>query len=141
MERLTARSKRRRSSPDDNVLNAVNVILNAHEGVKERIYKLGQKELSTESIEELVCCGCDCLHPAVKVKSETLVRQGDLMMAFRSRLKRPPNLGSTLQKHYDVSAIDPSFQGILLSRTGISVVGGRVIVPICISRRTSLLDK
>ncbi|KAG6951413.1 hypothetical protein JG688_00013744 [Phytophthora aleatoria] len=63
------------------------------------------------------------------------------MRAFSSRLKCPPNLRPSLQKCYDVSDIDQLFQGLLLSRTRISVDEGSVIIQICISCRTSLLDK
>ncbi|KAF1787553.1 hypothetical protein GQ600_24906 [Phytophthora cactorum] len=78
-------------------------------------------------MKELVCCVCDCFHPVSKIKSEPLIHRSNLMRAFSSRLKCPPNLRPSLQKCYEYRTL--------------TMDEGSVIIQICISCRTSLLDK
>ncbi|OWZ07500.1 hypothetical protein PHMEG_00020100 [Phytophthora megakarya] len=92
-------------------------------------------------MKEVVCCVCDCFHSVAKVKSEPLVHRSHLMKSLKLRLKGPPNLDANLRLYYDTSDIDPSFQGLLLSRRGILVGELSTILQICLSCRTSLLDK
>ncbi|KAF4128339.1 hypothetical protein GN958_ATG22417 [Phytophthora infestans] len=60
---------------------------------------------------------------------------------MRKRLKSPANLPTYLMEHYDLTDISSQLRGILLSRTGGTIEGEKVIFHLCNACYASLTNK
>ncbi|POM68742.1 Hypothetical protein PHPALM_15057 [Phytophthora palmivora] len=92
-------------------------------------------------MSEKICCICDALHPAPNIVKKKVSKCPALISQMLSRLKSPADLPAELKNYYDCSDFYEAFDGLLMSRRGLCVQNGEVIMQMCNSCCVSLSKK
>ncbi|OWY98983.1 hypothetical protein PHMEG_00030104 [Phytophthora megakarya] len=108
----------------------------------DRIFVQCAEMISSDNMDETVCCVCDTLYPCRELQVKRVSECKKLVENMQERLKGPSNLPLELLTSYSVSDLVPELHGILLSRNGIKHIEEREPqLQICSSCFQSLRNK
>ncbi|OWZ23610.1 hypothetical protein PHMEG_0001462 [Phytophthora megakarya] len=88
-------------------------------------------KLSSNYMEERICCVCDGLYPFRDIVTRGVARCKALVKAMQQRLKCPADLPVGLREYYSASDLAPEFNGLLFSCGGIRVKNGVTTMKLC----------